>query len=94
MNLVTGQRAAERGAATIGVRPEHLIVSRDGGAWRGVVGIAEHLGSDTLLHVQIDGIGQVTARADGDAALRHGDTVFLTPDPARIHRFDTDGKAL
>ncbi len=94
MNLVTGAEAAQRDAATIGVRPEHLAVSPDSGAWRGVVGIAEHLGSDTLLHVQVDGVGQVTARANGEVGLGHGDVVFLTPDPVRIHRFDKQGKAL
>jgi multiple sugar transport system ATP-binding protein len=94
MNFVTGAQAAKRNAATIGVRPEHLALSEQDGDWSGVVGVAEHLGSDTFLHVQVEGIGQVTARAGGELSLKHGARVFLTPDPAKIHRFGPDGKAL
>src|SRR6201987_4143574 len=39
MNFVSGDAAAQRGAATIGVRPEHLKVDREGQGWRGT-GIA------------------------------------------------------
>jgi multiple sugar transport system ATP-binding protein len=33
-------------------------------------------------------------RASGEVPVNHGDTVYLTPDPSKIHRFDADGKAL
>jgi multiple sugar transport system ATP-binding protein len=33
-------------------------------------------------------------RTEGETGLRHGDVAHLTPDPARIHRFDAEGKAL
>ena len=91
MNLLDGEVAAKQNAATIGVRPEHLSLSKEKGEWRGTVTVAEHLGSDTFLHVRADGIGQLTARADGEFGVNHGDTVFMTPDPARIHRFDAGG---
>ncbi len=94
MNFVKGVEAEKMGAATIGVRPEHLQLSTESGHWKGKVGVAEHLGSDTFLHVDIDGIGQVTARADGEFALRHGETVYLTPSSERLHRFDGAGNAL
>jgi len=94
MNLVEGPEAAKHNAKTIGIRPEHLQVSREGGAWRGTVGVSEHLGSDTFLHVHVDGIGLVNIRATGDVDLHHGDTVWLTPDPARLHRFGEDGKRI
>ncbi len=91
MNLIEGPEAKSRGAKTIGVRPEHFDLSMDGGEWRGVVGVSEHLGSDTFLRVEVEGIGTLTARADGEFPARHGDTVGLTPDPERIHRFDEAG---
>ena len=94
MNLISGAAATPYGAPTIGIRPEHVTLSKDEGTWRGTVTVAEHLGSDTFLHIAVDGIGQVTARADGEFAARHGDTVFVTPDSARIHRFDDKGLAL
>jgi multiple sugar transport system ATP-binding protein len=94
MNLVQGEMAEKLGGATIGIRPEHLSVSRDSGTWPGVVEIAEHLGSDTFLYVAVDGVGRVTARAPGEYALRTGEQVWLTPRPENIHRFDRDGMAL
>jgi multiple sugar transport system ATP-binding protein len=59
-----------------------------------VVGISEHLGSDTFLRVQVEGLGMITVRTGGDVALHHGDTVFLTPQPGKMHRFGADGKAM
>jgi multiple sugar transport system ATP-binding protein len=94
MNFVEGPEAAKYGAAAIGVRPEHILLSKESGAWRGVVGVAEHLGSDTFLHVNADGVGQVTARTSGEIDLRHGQAVYLTPDAERIHRFDAGGDVI
>ncbi len=91
MNLITGKNAEELGATTIGVRPEHFSLSHESGKWSGVVGVSEHLGSDTFLRVNVEGIGYLTARADGEFPARHGDTVYLTPDPERVHRFDAAG---
>ncbi len=93
MNLIEGKIAAEHGAATIGVRPEHLSVSTTEGKWKATVGVAEHLGSDTFLHVHSDA-GTLTVRTDGEIGVHHGDTVFLTPDGSKIHRFGADGTAL
>lgn len=91
MNLITGQEAQRLNATTIGVRPEHFTLSLDSGTWQGKVGVSEHLGSDTFLRVDVDGIGTLTARADGEFPARHGDTVWLSPIPDRIHRFDAAG---
>ena len=94
MNLIEGEPASKHGAKTIGIRPEHLRISTTEGTWKGTVGVAEHLGSDTFLHVQTDGLGTINVRADGEVPVRHGDTIYLTPDPAKLHRFGPDGKAL
>ncbi|RYE75956.1 MAG: TOBE domain-containing protein, partial [Myxococcales bacterium] len=81
-------------AASVGVRPEHIRISRDAGDWQGRVGVAEHLGSDTFLHVHVDGAGLQTVRTVGENSFAPGDEVWLTPDPARIYRFDGAGLAL
>ena len=94
MNLLKDAAAAKYGAATIGIRPEHLGVARDGGEWKGVVQIAEHLGSDTFLHIDAEGVGRITARAPGELSLTAGDRVGLTPRPDRLHRFDDNGRAV
>jgi multiple sugar transport system ATP-binding protein len=94
MNLLNGAIAQQFGAGTIGIRPEHIAASRDRGDWQGVVRVAEHLGSDTFLHIDAETIGRITARAPGELALTAGDKVGLTPRPDRIHRFDSDGRAM
>jgi multiple sugar transport system ATP-binding protein len=94
MNFVNGEAATKLGATTVGVRPEHITLSRDSGVWQGAVSIAEHLGSDTFLHIKADGIGPMTARVSGEMGLEHGDTVFLTPAADKMHKFDAEGRKL
>ena len=93
MNFISGEAAAQYGAATIGVRPEHLKIAKEDKGWSGTILVAEHLGSDTFLYVDAGVIGQLTARYIGELNLSAGDRVVLSPEPARIHRFDGDGKS-
>jgi multiple sugar transport system ATP-binding protein len=94
MNLIGGAEAEKQGAKTIGVRPEHLSLSTDSGMWSGTVGVSEHLGSDTFLYIQTEGIGDITVRADGEFPVRHGDKVWLSPEEGKLHRFDAEGAAI
>jgi multiple sugar transport system ATP-binding protein len=94
MNLVTGPPAGQLGATTIGIRPEHLRIAPEGEGWQGTVSVAEHLGSDTFLYVDAGALGLLTVRAIGEIHLKGGDRVWLSPDPARLHRFDKDGMAI
>ncbi|MDF2998126.1 MAG: transporter related protein [Xanthobacteraceae bacterium] len=100
MNFVGGKTAADYGAATIGVRPEHVTASREaasiasGDGWVGTVTVAEHLGSDTFLYVEVPEIGTVTARGLGELNIKAGDSVRLSPDASRIHRFDAAGNTI
>ena len=91
MNLIEGAEAAKHGAHTIGIRPEHITVGD--GPWEGLVGLSEHLGSDSFLKVEVDGIGTLTVRAPGEVHARHGDRIRLAP-AGKIHRFDANGLAL
>jgi len=94
MNLLEGAVARKHGAATIGVRPEHFDLSTTDGEWHGKVKVSEHLGSDTFLYVDVDDVGQIVARADGEFGVTHGDQVHLTPQPDKIYRFDDSGRAI
>ncbi|WP_170366077.1 ABC transporter ATP-binding protein [Ruegeria arenilitoris] len=92
MNFIEGPEADKHGAHTIGVRPEHIAASPNKGLWKGTVGVSEHLGSDTFFHVHVDGFAEpMTVRAGGEVGLRHGDTIHLTPEEDKIHRFDAAG---
>jgi multiple sugar transport system ATP-binding protein len=98
MNFVAGPPADQHGAATIGIRPEHLRIAVEGQGggegWPGTVSVAEHLGSDTFLYVDAGALGLLTVRGIGEIHLKGGDRVWLSPDPARLHRFDKDGMAI
>ena len=94
MNLIRGEAAAKRGAATIGVRPEHADISTTAGEWQASVRVAEHLGSDTFLHAESDVVGPLTIRLAGEAPIAPGDTIFVTPRQAHVHRFDEDGRRM
>jgi multiple sugar transport system ATP-binding protein len=92
MNLIEGAEAAKYGAATIGVRPEHIDVGT--GSWSGTVMLAEHLGSDTFLKVNADQLGTLTVRAPGEVRVGHGDTITFGPQASKVHRFGADGRAV
>jgi len=92
MNFIKGEEAAKFGAATIGIRPEHIDVKTGKAPWTGRVGVAEHLGSDTFLHVHDTGLADVlTVRAPGDVNLKHGDTIGLHPRKEQFHKFAENG---
>jgi multiple sugar transport system ATP-binding protein len=92
MNIISGDKAEAHDAPTIGIRPEHISVSSDEGTWEGVVGVSEHLGSDTFFHVKCEGIDKpLTVRVGGEINFHYGDKVYLTPDHEQLHRFDNDG---
>ena len=93
MNFIKGTLAGRANAHTLGIRPEHIGVG-SGGEWRGTIQLIEHLGADSFLHVDAGEAGRLTVRASGDFAGKPGDAVGLTPDPARLHRFDQNGRAI
>jgi len=92
MNIIEGAEAQKFGASAIGIRPEHTDVSMTEGTWKGRVGVAEHLGSDTFIHVHDTGLADmITVRIAGDISVRHGDTIYLTPRQDQLHKFDAQG---
>ncbi len=92
MNLISGPEAAKFGAATIGIRPEHLEISEAEGLWEGTVGVSEHLGSDTFFHLHCPAFeAPITVRAPGERAFAYGARVYLSPRSEHLHRFDAAG---
>jgi multiple sugar transport system ATP-binding protein len=94
MNFISGELAQKYNAHEIGIRPEHVTLSTESGDIAATVKIAEHLGAETYLHVEADGIGPMTVRATGEIPLGEHDRIWLTPEPDRIHRFDANGNTL
>ncbi len=79
---------------TLGVRPEHITLSEKSGEWEGTVMLAEHLGSDTFLHVDGGKRGTLTVRTSGEFPAGPGGKIWMTPEKGRLHRFDAQGRAI
>ncbi|MDF2522137.1 MAG: sugar transporter ATP-binding protein, partial [Clostridia bacterium] len=79
----------------VGIRPENLHdtevdpLSSDFSVIKGVVEVAELMGSETYLYLNIAG-QQVTARVDSHSRMRAGDTVELQFHWHKVHLFDME----
>lgn len=92
MNIISGQHAAVYHAASVGIRPEHVVISKNSGMWKGMAGISEHLGSDTYIRVVVEGIDEtMTVRAPGRVNINRDETVYVSPEFENMHRFDEAG---
>ncbi len=79
----------------LGIRPEHLDLADPAtSTMTGIADVVEHLGSDTNIYAQVEGIGPLMVRQHGHVALRPGDPVDIAIQPGKAHLFDTAGKAL
>ncbi len=94
MNFIDAGRLGRSDAATIGIRPEHMTLSRETGDWQGKIVHVEHLGADTIVYMESETAGLITARLFGEHAYAADETVFASPDVAKIHRFDREGTAI
>jgi multiple sugar transport system ATP-binding protein len=93
MNFITGKLAEKRKAKTVGVRPEHFVVSDAKGEIKGTVEYSEILGSDSFLYVATPE-GTLTVRETGTSDFTNGSKIHLTPIPDNTHRFGEDGRRL
>ncbi|MFB2553158.1 ABC transporter ATP-binding protein [Ensifer soli] len=84
---------SEGAKVTLGVRPEALAVD-PGGSVTGKVTVIEHLGGETLTHIDIGRGRLVTVKTAETAPAAIGDPVKLRPDPGRLHLFGPDGRAV
>jgi multiple sugar transport system ATP-binding protein len=91
MNFIDAARIGLSGAATLGIRPEHLTLDRKKGDWKGKVIHVEHLGADSNIYLDFEGAGLVTVRETGEAGYGVGDTVFVNAQAGRSHVFDANG---
>jgi multiple sugar transport system ATP-binding protein len=78
----------------MGVRPEHLALSRDAGQIAGTVSHIEKLGGETLVYVNTPAQGLLTVRLFGERDHAVDAPAFLTPDPARAFHFDSEGQRM
>ncbi|MCC2613162.1 ABC transporter ATP-binding protein [Neorhizobium petrolearium] len=94
MNFIPAEKLGDAGAKTIGIRPEHIALSRENGDWKGKVIHVEHLGADTIVYLETEATGLLTVRLFGEHRHMPDDVVFATPDKASLHRFDANDRAI
>ena len=76
---------------TMGVRPEHIAISREAGQIEGTVSHVEKLGGETLVYVNTAAQGLLTVRLFGEHDYAVDEAAFLTPDQERAFHFDAAG---
>jgi multiple sugar transport system ATP-binding protein len=79
---------------TLGVRPEHIALSRDSGQIAGTVSHVEKLGGETLVYVNTPTQGLLTVRLFGEHDYAVDEAAFLTPDQGRAFHFKADGQRM
>jgi len=94
MNLIDAAKLDDRDAKTIGIRPEHIGLSRETGDWQGKVIHVEHLGADTIIYIESETVGLLTVRLFGEHRYAADDTVYATPVIGSMHRFDAEGRVI
>lgn len=94
MNMIPGDRLGDAQAKTIGVRPEHITLSRTEGTWQAKVVHVEHLGADTIIYLEADQTGLLTVRMFGEHAYEPDEVVYATPDRTHMHRFGADDRVI
>jgi multiple sugar transport system ATP-binding protein len=76
----------------VGIRPEALTAAdREHALVEGEVKLVESLGSDVLVHVDVEGVSvrpRVTARLEPSVSVALEQRLGLKADPARFHFFD------
>ena len=77
-------------AVTLGVRPEHFVVTATGMPFR--VENAEALGADSLVHGYLAGTLCVV-RVDGHSRHANGEMLFVTPAADKLYFFDSGNGA-
>jgi multiple sugar transport system ATP-binding protein len=91
MNFLTEKFAESYKAYILGVRPEHLEIKEKDGVWNGKLLLAENLGSESYLYIDIGADEPLVVRQDGSASQQPGELLHVAPVNNNVHRFDRAG---
>nr|WP_295892103.1 sn-glycerol-3-phosphate ABC transporter ATP-binding protein UgpC [uncultured Devosia sp.] len=87
---------AVAGAATLGVRPEHIAIADGSGVKLAdiTVDLVENLGGQTVVYATTSDGQPLNIVLEGQRKVELGSTVSAYIDPARLHLFDAQGNAI
>ncbi|WP_105422783.1 ABC transporter ATP-binding protein [Neorhizobium sp. T25_27] len=75
---------------TIGIRPQHITLANDPGSLKVKVRLVEALGSETVIHADLNG-EKLLAVVPGQKLISPGDETYLSVAGAPLHLFDRNG---
>ena len=76
---------------TLGIRPEHLVVSASEGLVKARVDFFEYLGGTQFLYCQTEQGQPIVAEQRSHMPVNSGDTVYLSWETAQLRLFDNSG---
>jgi multiple sugar transport system ATP-binding protein len=81
---------------TLGVRPEHLIISGEGErpSVRATVNLTEPLGGESFVYGSLQSGEPITIKQPGQVFIKSGAVIAVAIDPGLCHLFDSEGRAL
>jgi ABC-type sugar transport system ATPase subunit len=88
MNLYAGEIAKAFGCDTYGIRPEHIRLSSSDGRWHGTIRHLERLGADAIVYLDVDDIGEMIVRTEGETPYSVGTRLRAEPVEGAEHRFN------
>ncbi len=92
---VAGAAPAAGAKITLGVRPENIAVAGpDGAMLAGEVQIAEHLGGETFVYVNLAGGQSITVEIQGQAPVEAGERIGLDFADTAYHLFDSNERVI
>jgi multiple sugar transport system ATP-binding protein len=84
---------AQKPAAWIGIRPEHVSVDPQG-ELTGQITALEHLGSRTYLHARVSETVTLTVETAGNTAIKEGDCLAFHLRSEFFHLFNASGERI
>ncbi len=91
--LANGAPAGDK--ITLGTRPENVTVAApDGSMLTGEVQIAEHLGGETFVYVNLTGGQSITVEIQGQSDIRSGERIGLNFADTAYHLFDANEQVI
>lgn len=81
------QKVAMHQKITLGIRPEHITISKEPTSMKGTIDLIEATGAEMLVHIKHNDT-ILLMKSKMDDSLKSGDQVYIHLDPESIHFFD------
>jgi len=91
---IDSMRLEKDALVQLGMRPEHMSVDCDENQFEGTITLVEHLGEQSYLYVDIDNVGELVIKVDGNNQYKAGDKVAFGVKADNLYLFDQQGNAL